>query len=291
MPTSWSDIYCIEMITGKTRLLGVIGHPIEHSLSPKMHNASFTVGGLDYAYVALDVSPEKLSEAVAGLAALGFAGFNVTMPYKEKIIPLLEEVDEVVRISGAVNTVVIQDGSLRGMNTDGIGFIEACTEADVDFKDKKVLLLGAGGAGAALAVTMLGEGARELVIANRAASRAQNLKTRLERAGTSAEIFVRPLEDLEGSVRWADVIVNTTYLGMKKEDQTPVPVEQLDSGKAVCDIVYRRDEDTELLDRARSAGARVVTGGRMLLYQGVQAQRIWTGKEPNVEAMSGAISG
>lgn len=271
--------------------MGVIGHPIEHSLSPKMHNASFKANGLDYAYVALDVAPEKLSEAVNGLAALGFAGFNVTMPHKEKIIPLLDEVDEIANIAGAVNTVEIQDGSLRGTNTDGVGFTEACAEAGLGFENKKVLLLGAGGASAAVAVAMLGEGVRELTIANRTVSRAKNLKGKLEKTGTVAEISARPLEDLEGPAGWADVIVNTTYLGMKEEDQTPIPVEQLDSGKDVCDIVYRGRGDTELVSRARSAGARVVTGGRMLLYQGVQAQRIWTGKEPNVEAMSDAISG
>jgi shikimate dehydrogenase len=279
------------MITGKTRLLGVIGHPIEHSLSPKMHNAGFTASGLDYAYVALDVPPEKLPEAVSGLAALGFAGFNVTMPHKERIIPLLDVVDEVATIAGAVNTVEVRDGTLLGTNTDGSGFIEACAEAGVSFGGKRVLLLGAGGAGAALAVTMLGEGARGLIIANRTVSRAQGLKEKLEKTGTGAEISVRPLEELEEPVMWADVIVNTTYLGMKEEDHIPVPVEQLDSGKAVCDIVYRRGNDTDLLSRARSIGARVVSGGRMLLYQGVQAQRIWTGKEPNVEAMSDAISG
>lgn len=256
-----------------------------------MHNAGFAASGLDYAYVALDVAPEKLSEAVAGLAALGFAGYNVTMPHKEKIIPLLDEVEEVAMISGAVNTVGIRNGTLWGTNTDGSGFIEACAEAGVSFEGKRVLLLGAGGAGAALAVTMLGEGALGLIIANRTVSRAQGLKVKLEKTGTGAEISTSPLEDLEDSIGWADIIVNTTYLGMKEEDQTPVPVEQLDSGKAVCDIVYRRGDDTDLLRRARSVGARVVTGGRMLLYQGVQAQRIWTGEEPNVEAMSDAISG
>lgn len=256
-----------------------------------MHNAGFTVSGLDYAYVALGVPPEKLPEAVSGLAALGFAGFNVTMPHKERIIPLLDVVDEVATIAGAVNTVEVRDGTLLGTNTDGSGFIEACAEAGVGLAGKRVLLLGAGGAGAAVAVAVLGEGARGLIIANRTVSRAQGLKEKLEKTGTGAEISVRSLEELEEPVMWADVIVNTTYLGMKEEDHTPVPVEQLDSGKAVCDIVYRRGNDTDLLSRARCIGARVVSGGRMLLYQGVQAQRIWTGEEPNVEAMSDAISG
>ena len=279
------------MITSKTRLLGVIGHPIEHSLSPRMHNAGFSVSGLDYAYVALDVSPGRLPEAVAGLASLGFKGFNVTMPHKETIIPLLDEVDETVRISGAANTVDIRGGVLKGTNTDGAGFIQACSEAGVSLDGKKVLLLGAGGAGAAVAGAMLGEGVRELVIANRTVSRAGDLKTKLEKISTGAEIHARALENLEEAIEWADVIVNATYLGMKEEDQLPAPVEGLGPGKTVCDVVYRKGNDTKLLRRARDAGARVVTGGRMLLHQGVEAQRIWTGKEPNVKAMSDAISG
>ena len=117
-----------------------MGHPIAHSLSPRMHNAAFAADGVDYAYVALDVPPEKLERAVSGLAALGFVGFNVTMPHKENIIPFLDELDEPARISGAVNTVVVRDDGLCGMNTDGSGFVEACQEPGVEFVGKKVLL-------------------------------------------------------------------------------------------------------------------------------------------------------
>ncbi|MGB3681930.1 MAG: shikimate dehydrogenase [Rubrobacteraceae bacterium] len=283
------------MITAKTRLLGVIGHPIAHSQSPKMHNASFAANGLDYAYLALDVAPEDLRKAVAGLVALGFEGFNVTMPHKEKIIPLLDTLDETAEISGAVNTVEIRDGTLRGVNTDGSGFMEACAEAGVDFEDKRVLLLGAGGAGAAVAAAVLENGARELIIANRTVSRARSLKAKLEssleKPAVGGSISVRPLEDLTGLVAASEAIVNTTYLGMKQGDPSPVPLAELHPDKAVCDVVYRREGETELLNRARGVGARVVSGGRMLLYQGVQAQRIWTGEEPNVEAMSDAIGG
>lgn len=279
------------MITSKTRLLAVIGHPIEHSLSPLMHNASFEACGLDYAYVALDVRPDRLPKAVAGLASLGFEGFNVTMPHKEKIIPLLDDVDEIAEISGAVNMVKLENGFLKGTNTDGAGFVEACSEAGVDFAGQSILVLGAGGAGAAVAGAMLGEGVEELVIANRTLSRAEDLKARLGKIGAGAKIQTRSLENLEDSVWQADIIVNTTYLGMKEEDPLPVPVEGLGPEKTVCDVVYRRGEDTELSRRARESGAGVVTGGRMLLYQGVQAQRMWTGEEPDVGAMSDAISG
>lgn len=279
------------MITSKTRLLGVIGHPIEHSLSPQMHNAGLAVSGLDYAYVALDVDPDSLPRAVAGLASLGFRGFNVTMPHKEKIIPLLDELDDTSIISGAVNTVEIKNNALRGSNTDGAGFIAACAEADVEFDGKRVLLLGAGGAAAAVAGAILTEGVSEIVIANRTEPRAQELKDKLENLEPRAEIHARELKGLDTFVERADIIVNTTYLGMKEGDQLVIPTEGLGSDKAVCDIVYRRGSATELLRRAQDAGARVVTGDRMLLHQGVQAQRIWTGEEPNVGVMSDAISG
>lgn len=278
------------MITSKTRLLGVIGHPIEHSLSPQMHNAGLAANGLDYIYVALNVAPDSLKDAVRGLASLGFRGVNVTMPHKETIIPLLDEVDEKAEISGAVNTVDIKDGILRGTNTDGAGFMEACSEAGVDFDGLKVLLLGAGGAGAAVAGAVLGKGARELVIANRTTHRAEKLKEKLESLAGSTDIQARSLDGLEDVVERADLIVNATYLGMKEEDPLPIPADGLGPGKVVCDVVYRKGRDTELIGRARKAGARVVAGGRMLLYQGVQSQRIWTGEEPDVGVMSDAIN-
>src|ERR687893_2404815 len=133
-------------LSGRTRLLGVIGHPIGHTLSPKMHNASFAASGLDYVYVPMDVRPENLPAAVAGLGALGFRGFNVTMPHKEAVLPLLDELDEEARASGAVNTVVVEERRLRGANTDGRGFVEACGESEVGFEESKVLVIGAGGA-------------------------------------------------------------------------------------------------------------------------------------------------
>jgi shikimate dehydrogenase len=134
-------------LTGETRLLGVIGHPITHSLSPRMHNASFAVTGLDYVYVPLDVRSEALPTAVAGLATLGFRGFNVTMPHKVAILPLLDDVDAAAGISGAVNTVVVEGDRLLGINTDGPGFLEACGESGIVVGGASVLVAGGGGGG------------------------------------------------------------------------------------------------------------------------------------------------
>ena len=277
-------------LSGNTRLLGVIGHPISHTLSPRMHNSAFAVSGLDYVYVALDVRPEDLPEAVAGLGALGFRGFNVTMPHKEAILPLLEEVDGAARVSGAVNTVTIEDHILRGTNTDISGFIEACGEAGVSFAGARVLLVGAGGAAAAIAVAVLGEGASELRILNRSRWRADNLRDRLRWAYPEAAVSVHDAGDPQRAALGADVIVNATYLGMKDGDPLPVPASCLEANTVVCDAVYRRGGETGFVRLARERGLRTVSGERMLLYQGVQAQRIWTGREPDVRAMSRALS-
>ncbi len=256
-----------------------------------MHNAAFARDRVDYAYVAMDVWPDRLPAAVRGLWALGFVGFNVTMPHKEAVLPLMDELDGAANLAGAVNTVVITDeGKLRGLNTDGSGFVEACREAGVSLSGKRVLLLGAGGAAAAIAVASLGEGVRRLYIANRTEDRAEELRARLSRVAHGAEIAVLPLDEVGETMMEAETVINATYLGMKEGDPLPVPAEGLSADKAICDAVYRPGRDTALIRHARRAGARTVSGGRMLLYQGVQAQRLWTGREPNVEAMSDVLA-
>ena len=278
-------------LSGKTNLLGIIGHPIEHSLSPVMHNAAFAASGQDYAYVAMDVRSEDLRGAVRGLAALGFEGFNVTMPHKEKVIPFLDYVEDSARLAGAVNTVVIEDGSLRGFNTDGGGFLRACEESGVGFGGKRVLIVGAGGAAAAIAASVLGEGAQEISIVNRSPDRAEKLADRLRGAYPATTIRVYPPAEMGEALAGSDVLVNATYLGMKDEDPLPVPGELMRPGLAVCDAVYRPDGETRLVRAARSLGAKAVEGARMLLYQGVEAQRVWTGREPDVRAMYAALPG
>ena len=262
-----------------------------------MHNAAFAAGGADpdgaqeYAYVAMDVRPERLPAAVAGLAALGFVGFNVTMPHKEATLTLVDELDETARLAGAVNTVVVGEGGLlRGLNTDGSGFVEACKEAGVSFGGRRVLVLGAGGAAAAIAVAVLREGASRLYVVNRTAHKAGELRVKLSRVALGAEVLTCSFDEVAEVAEEAEVLVNATYLGMKERDALPLPVKSLTARKVVCDAVYLAGRETELIRQAREAGARVVPGGRMLLYQGVQAQRVWTGREPNVEVMSDALA-
>jgi shikimate dehydrogenase len=277
------------MISGKTRLLALIGHPVEHSLSPAMHNAAFAADGLDFVYVCLDVDPDGLHAAVKGAAALKLRGFNITMPHKRAMIPLLDELDEGARISGAVNTVVIEGSRLCGYNTDGGGMVMACREAGIELPDRRILLLGAGGAAAAVALAFAAEGVGELRVVNRSTRHAAELRDKLRGAGPQ-KIEVYPYDALDEAAREAEVVVNATPLGMKDGDPLPIPAELLDEGPAVCDAVYCPGRETALVREARERGARVVTGERMLLYQGVLAQWLWTGRKPNVKAMDAAIS-
>lgn len=277
------------MIGGETRLLALIGDPVGHSLSPAMHNASFAADGLDYVYVALNVKADQLPAAVRGAAALGLRGFNVTMPHKRAMVGLVDDLDGGAEISGAVNTVVVEDGKLRGFNTDGPGMIEACREAGIGLEGREVLLLGAGGAAASVAAALCDAGVGELRIANRNPQHAETLAEKLRGAGKGAEIRVHPTGVLNGADR-ARIVVNTTPLGMKDGDPLPLPPSCLDGDTTLLDAVYRPGAETELVRLARGRGAAVVTGRRMLLYQGVLAQRLWTGRQPNVAAMDGALS-
>ncbi|MGI8650527.1 MAG: shikimate dehydrogenase [Rubrobacter sp.] len=278
-------------VSGTTRLLAVLGHPISHSLSPAMHNASFAATGQDYLYVPLDVTLEDLPEAVRGLAVCGFRGFNVTMPHKEAMVGLVDELDLVAEVSGAVNTVVIppEGEPLIGMNTDGGGFIEAASEAGISFAGRAVAVVGAGGAAAAISCAVLESGCEKIRIVNRSPERARRLAERLVSHFPDREIRVFGADEIPAALDGVRVAVNTTYLGMKGGDEFPIPQECLEPELAVCDAVYRRDRSTELVRLAREAGALVMEGGRMLLYQGVLAQRAWTGVEPDVAVMSAAL--
>jgi shikimate dehydrogenase len=273
------------MISGKTGLLALVGQPVGHSLSPAMHNAAFVADGLDFVYVCLDVDPDELPAAVKGLETLKARGFNVTMPHKRAMIPLVDELDEEARVSGAVNTVVIEDFGLRGFNTDGGGMVMACQEAGIELSGKSVLLLGAGGTAAAIAVAFGNVGIGELHIANRSVEHAAHLRDKLQGTGMKG-LLVHHLDVLPD----AEIVINATPLGMNEEDPIPVPPAYVREGRAFCDAVYRPGTQTSLVRLARERGVPVVAGDRMLLYQGVLAQKLWTGREPNVKAMDQAIS-
>jgi shikimate dehydrogenase len=220
---------------------------------------------------------------------LDFGASTSPCPTSERYSPLLDDVDEGAQISGAVNTVVIEDlGLLRGHNTDGGGMVGACREAGIGLAGKRVLLLGAGGVAAAIALAFGCEGIGELRIVNRSIEPARELLGKLRGTGLK-KVEVSSGDALGEAAAETEVIVNATSLGMRDGDPLPIPVEHLGGGATVCDAVYRPGGETALIREARVRGARVVAGERMLLYQGVLAQRVWTGREPNVEAMDGAI--
>ncbi len=272
-------------ITGKTRVCGVIGEPIEHTLSPLMHNAAFEALKLDYVFLAFRVKPAEVESAVNGMRALNIRGLNITMPHKSTVIKHLDRVDLSAQIVNSVNTVLNKENLLFGFNTDGVGALKALKENGVELKGRKVLLLGAGGAARAIAYTMAKE-ADELAVLNRTVKQAQALAKLLEKS-FNKKISTGSLSptDIQSNLKDSDILINATSVGMKpRAEESPVPLKLLRSNLAVMDIVYNPLE-TKLAKEAKAAGARVVSGVEMLIYQGAASFELWTGKSAPIEVM------
>jgi shikimate dehydrogenase len=282
-------------ITGTTEIYGILGHPVTHSLSPIIHNAAFQALGLDCCYLPFDVGPRDLKKGIQGLSALGIKGFNLTIPHKEAVIDLLDEVSSEAARIGAVNTVLIRQGRLIGYNTDGHGFVNAFQEeTGVSLRGKKVLLLGAGGAARAVAFRLAQEEIESMLIINRTLSSAKalirDLGKKFRRVNWSAKSFsstagARVLQAPSGGT---DVIVNATSVGMRPNDPLILPKSFLTSGQVVCDLIYRPSK-TKLLLAAEAAGAKSVNGLGMLIHQGALAFELWTGKKPPILLMRSAV--
>lgn len=262
--------------TSRTRFAGVIGWPVEHSLSPAMHNAAFRALGLDWAYLAFPIHPDHLQQAVRGLFAAGCSGLSVTIPHKQAVLGCCDEVTPAVEAIGAANTLVpLEGGRVRGDNTDAEGFLRALDEAaPVDLDGAPVLMIGAGGAARAIAFALAGRGAR-LMVANRTPDRAAELG---EPVGFTPD-------EIDQAAAGAALVVNATSLGMGT-DEVPgeLPVQSLGPDTVAYDIVYRQ-EPTPWLRAAAARGARTVDGLGMLLHQGAAAFAQWTGTEPPLHAM------
>ncbi|MFA5308378.1 MAG: shikimate dehydrogenase [Dehalococcoidales bacterium] len=272
-------------ISGKTRICALIGDPVEHSMSPVMHNACYQKLGLDYAYIPFRVRPEALSQAVAGLRALNVRGFNVTIPHKVAVIPLLDGLDPLAEKIGAVNTVVNTDGRLWGFNTDAEGFLQSLLAAGIKPEGKKITVVGAGGASRAVSYILAQHGAR-ITIVNRKQELdwAENIAALL-RADFPREVRVYELAQLAEALHSADLLVNATSVGMSPNpDAAPVPAELLAGIPAVFDIVYNPLE-TRLLREAGAAGAKTVGGIDMLAWQGALAFEKWTGQKAPLDLM------
>jgi shikimate dehydrogenase len=267
-------------ITGKTRITGLFGYPVEHTLSPAMHNAAFEHLGLDYCYVPFLVHPGALGKAVESIRALSLAGVNVTVPHKETVIHLLDEVNEEASFIGAVNTVVNREGRLIGYNTDGRGFMRSLEENGIVITGKKVLLVGAGGASRAVGY-YLSEKVGSLAIHDIDTKKREKLVSDLSQIRGN----VSPLPRVDHQAGF-DIIINATPLGLKKDDPPPVDLAALLSTQTVCDLIYKR---TPLLDLAAQKGCRTMDGLGMLLWQGVLAFELWTSVSPPVDVMRNAL--
>jgi shikimate dehydrogenase len=278
------------MMSAMTKVCGLIGDPVEHSVSPAMHNAAFKHLKLDYTYLSFRVGKEHLKMAIGGARALGIRGLNVTIPHKVAVMPLLDELDPLAEKIGAVNTIVNDNGVLKGYNTDAGGFLKSLWQSGFELESKKAVVLGAGGASRAVCFALTENGA-EVVILNRQ----QEMHWAVGLAVSVSEICDREVKALElndnnlkAVLEPADLLVNATSVGMSPDvGQTPVNKKLLKTGLVVFDVVYNPLE-TKLLAEAEEVGASTISGVDMLVWQGALAFEMWTGVEPPVEVMKAA---
>ena len=273
-----------QRISGHTRLLGLFGTPVGHSGSPAMYNFSFQKNGDDFAYLAFDIREDQIGQAVAAARLLNMRGFNVTMPCKRAVLQYLDELTPAVELIGACNTVVNENGVLKGYNTDGSGFVRNLKENGVEVAGKKVVVMGAGGAGTAVQAELALQGVAELTIFNREAhlDKAQVMKDKLDKAPeVKAKVTVLPIEDkaaLREAVAGADILANTTSVGMKPNDGATLieDTSWFRPDLVVADVVYNPME-TRLLREAKAAGCKTVAGWGMMLWQGATAYYYYSG--------------
>ncbi len=277
------------MISGKTSVFGIFGHPVEHTFSPGMHNAAFQKIGMNACYVPFAVSPEQLGAAVRSIIPLGLRGLNITVPHKEKVIPLLDKVTDDALAIGAVNTIEVRNGMLVGHNTDGRGFLRSLEE-DARFRPRgrTFAIVGAGGAARAVGCSLALAGAKKVLFYDVDAKKAQKLVRDL---GKSVGPRVAALDSsvVAEQASRSDCLINATPLGLRPDDPLPISKQVISQGQIVCDLVYN-PKNTELLQAARARGAKTLSGIGMLLYQGVIAFEIWTGRKAPVAVMQKALA-
>jgi shikimate dehydrogenase len=286
----------VRKLNSSTRLIGLIGWPVAHSRSPAMQNAAFAALGLNYAYVPLPVSPGRVNEAVRGLAALGFAGANVTVPHKEAVLAYLDEISPVSRAIASTNTLVVRaDGTIYGDSTDGAGFLADLRAHEVEPAGQRVLLLGAGGAARAVACALATTGAA-VAVANRTPERAEALCKAVQAAVPGAQVAAFPLPGaLPDLAAGATLVVNATSLGLHGAGEVVAwdPAVPFRPGQVVYDLVYSPAAGqrtlTPFLALAAAAGAHVLDGLGMLVQQGARSFEIWTGHPAPLEEMFQAV--
>ncbi|MBE5910181.1 shikimate dehydrogenase [Pseudobutyrivibrio sp.] len=273
--------------SGTTRLTCLLGSPVSHSISPAMHNTAFEALGLDYSYMAFDISESQIKNAIDALKLLNCRGFNLTMPLKTAIIPYLDELSEAARLSHSVNTCVFEDGKLIGHTTDGIGFMEAMTDSGISYKNKVITILGAGGAATSIIVQAALDGVSKINIfkrKNATFDKIVDFADKITRS-TDCDVFVFDMADattLEFCLQESDILINGTNVGMGDDDSSLVPVEFLRKELIVTDVIYH-PAYTRLLKDAKSLGCKVMNGKYMLLYQGAAAFKLWTGQDMPID--------
>ncbi len=276
-------------ITAKTKILGVIGHPIEHSMSPIMHNIVINDLKLDYVYLAFDIEPQDLRKAIDGFRALNIKGISVTIPYKEAIMEYLDEIDPIAKNIGAVNTIKNKNGYLKARNTDGAGGKQSLIENGCELSDKKVLFIGAGGAARALSY-FLAEDVAQIIFLNIRKERSKLLAKELnEKTGVKTFADGISNKNLKKFCSTSDVLINASPIGMyPKMEETPVPKEFLLKNLFVFDIIYNPLK-TKLLKNAEDIGCKTLGGLDMLVNQGFLAFEWWTEKTPKKELMRNTV--
>lgn len=275
------------MITGKTKITGLIGDPVEHTISPYMHNAGFKHFKLDYVYVPFHVKRENLESTIKGARALDIQGLNVTIPHKIDVMQYLDEIDETTELIGAVNTIKFGD-EVKGYNTDGLGAVRGIEDI-TPINGRKLVILGAGGASRAISFQAIISGAGQVVIANRTREKALKLTGNLK-DNLDADVNGIGLDGLREELKDADILINTTPIGMYPNvDQKPIVTsDMMHRDLVVNDVIYNPLE-TGLLREARLAGAQTITGIKMLIYQGIESFKIWTGMEPPLQVFEDAV--
>lgn len=273
----------IQMITGKTKILGVIGHPIEHSLSPLMHNAALTKLGLDYVYLPFPVAPENLTTAIAGFASIGVVGFSITIPHKQAILPLLSEISPIAQAIGAVNTVVNKGNKWLGTNTDVEGFIAPLqTTYHQDWSQKKAVILGNGGAARAVVAGCIQLGLAEIHVVGRNLQKLQVFEQSWQNSPFADKFQVHEWTELPNLLHQANLLVNTTPIGMYPHvEQSPLSSQEMGylPGDAIAyDLIYI-PKPTKFLHLAQKQGIVTIDGLEMLVQQGAAALKIWLQQE------------
>ena len=276
----------------ETKLFGLLGYPLGQSLSPLMQNTAFEELSLNNLYIPIEVSTENLEAVIKGISKMNFGGFNITKPYKIEIMKYLDEIDEYAKCIGAVNTVTIKNGILKGYNTDGIGFLKSFEEsADTKIEGKNVFILGSGGAARAISMTLALNKANKIYICNRTFETASALSAEINNQVGNLSFAVPMIyEDMEKAINDTDVLINCTSVGMlPNANETPLNKKLLNSKLIVCDAIYNPRKTQFILD-AEEIGSKTLTGLSMLVYQGIAAFELWTDYKAPIQLMFDVVN-